>query len=177
MAIPYRLGGGAGTLTVSSSLADASGATALNTRGDVILSGANTYSGGTVLADGTLSIGSDSNIGGASSGIVFDGGVLQITGTDLTDLNGHTVNWSSFDGGFDIASVENAFTVSQDISGSGRIEKRGAGKLVLSGANSYAGDTRIVAGRLTAGSSTALPSGPGTGDVIVESILDLNGYR
>lgn len=172
----YRLGGGTGTLTVSSALANTGGATTLEVHGHVILSGTNTFTGGTVLGAGALSIANASAIGGTSSSIAFAGGTLQVTGTTLTNLNGHTVNWSTFDGGLDIASAGNAFTVGQNISGGGGLAKLGAGTLVLSGSNSFSGDTTVDAGTLTVGSAYALPSGTGKGDVIVDGTLDLNGY-
>ena len=149
----YRLGGSSGDLEVSSNLADAGGATVLSAHGNVTLTGNNTYTGGTTLDGGTLSIAGDGAIGGTSSSIVFNGGVLQITGTTLTNLGSHTVNWSSFNGGLDIAAANNTFTISQNMAGSGSLTKLGAGTLVLSGTNTYAGDTTISAGTLKVGSS------------------------
>lgn len=117
--------------------------------GSINLTGANTYSGGTVLRDGALGITTDANIGGSTSAITFEGGLLRINGTSLTSMGGHVVNWSNFDGGFDIATSNHTFTVSQTISGSGSVTKRGAGRLVLSStSNSYTGGTRLEAGSL-----------------------------
>ena len=100
--------------------------------GTINLTGTNTYTGGTVLRSGALGITTDANIGGATSAITFDGGLLRINGTTLTTMGSHVVNWSTFDGGFDIDSSSHTFTVSQAISGSGSLTKRGAGRLVLS---------------------------------------------
>jgi autotransporter-associated beta strand protein len=117
--------------------------------GTINLAGNNTYSGGTVLRDGGLGITTDANIGGSTSTITFDGGLLRINGTTLTSIGSHVVNWSSFEGGFDVASSNNTFTVSQTISGSGSLTKRGAGRLVLSSAsNTFAGGTRLEGGSL-----------------------------
>jgi autotransporter-associated beta strand protein len=117
--------------------------------GTINLTGNNTYTGGTVLRNGALGITTATNIGGSTSAITFDGGLLRINGTTLTSMGGHSVNWSSFDGGFDVASSNNTFTVSQAISGSGSLTKRGAGRLVLSStSNSYTGGTRLEGGSL-----------------------------
>ncbi len=100
--------------------------------GTINFSGNNTYTGGTVLHSGAIGITSDINIGGSTSAITFAGGLLRINGTTLTSMGSHNVNWSTFNGGFDVASSGNTFTVSQAISGSGSVTKRGAGRLVLS---------------------------------------------
>ena len=65
------------------------------------------------------------------------------------NLDSHAVNWGSFNGGIDVANAGNSLTVSQAISGSGSLTKAGPGLLVLSGSNSYTGDTIITAGTLS----------------------------
>jgi fibronectin-binding autotransporter adhesin len=86
--------------------------------GDVTLSGANTYSGGTLVSAGTLT-------GTASS--------LQ---GDITN-NAAVVFVQTPDGTYDGA-----------MSGSGSLTKSGAGTLTLSGANTYAGGTTVSDGTL-----------------------------
>ena len=102
-----------------------------NSASVLVLSGSNSYTGGTTLAAGVLSIGNDSNIGGAGSTINFNGGMLQVTGISLANLDSHTVNWGSFNGGIDVNNAANTFTISQSIGGSGGLTKAGAGTLVL----------------------------------------------
>ena len=117
--------------------------------GTINLTGNNTYSGGTVLRNGALGITTDANIGGSASAITFNGGLLRINGTTLTSMGSHVVNWSNFNGGFDVDSSSNTFTVSQAIGGSGSVTMRGAGRLVLSSStNSYTGGTRLEGGSL-----------------------------
>jgi autotransporter-associated beta strand protein len=52
----------------------------------------------------------------------------------------------------------------------------GLGKLKLSGANTYAGDTTVTSGILKLGNNAAIPAGPGKGNVSVSGTLDLNGF-
>ena len=59
-----------------------------------------------------------------------------------------SVNWGTFNGGFDIADPGNTFTLSQAIDGSGSFTKAGPGKLVLAGVSSlstYTGGTTLPA--------------------------------
>ena len=130
--------------------------------GIVYLTGSNSYTGGTTLQGGTVSIGSNTNIGGAASAITFNGGLLQITGTAITNLATHNINWTAFNGGLDINSVSNIFTISQNISGAGGFIKAGIGTLVLSGTNTYSNGTTVNAGLLIFGATNAVPAGGGT---------------
>ena len=131
--------------TISGNLGGSGGITKVGD-GSVIFSGANSYSGGTTLVKGTLGVSSDSNLGGAATSISFQGGMLQVIGNTLTNITGHAVNWSSFNGGFDINSATNSFTVSNAISGSGSLTKDGPGLLTLSGSNSFTGGTVLKGG-------------------------------
>ncbi len=77
---------GAGVLTL------VTGGTSGNGSGNITLTGANTYTGGTVINSGILSVGSASNIGGSGADLTFGGtGTLTATGT-LSGLDTLTVN-------------------------------------------------------------------------------------
>ena len=128
----------------------------LDGSGTLILSNTNSfYSGGTFLDSATLSISSDGNIGGSSSYIEFDGGTLA-TGTSLTSFGYHSVNWGSFDGGLSIPSGT-TFSISAPISGSGGLTKLGLGTLILSGVDTYTGQTIVAAGILDVTGSLTSP--------------------
>ncbi|ELD4761584.1 autotransporter-associated beta strand repeat-containing protein [Salmonella enterica] len=102
------------------------------------LSGANSYSGGTLISDGTLVA---SNVEALGTGDVTDNATLELnTG-----------------GTFDNA-----------ISGSGKVEKSGDDALTLSGSNTYTGGTTINDGTLIATSVDALGSGDVTDNAVLE---------
>ena len=120
-----------------------------------------TYSGSTTLNAGELSISASNNLS-PNSLLVFNGGVLQITGTALTSMGTASVNWPTFNGGFDINNAANVFTVSNVIGGTGSLSKLGLGTLRLTASNSYSGGTTISAGTLQVSGSGTLGLSSGT---------------
>ncbi|MGX1789342.1 autotransporter domain-containing protein [Bosea sp. NPDC055332] len=152
----------AGTLTFAQPT-DATLDNVINGNGSVIktgagtltLTGTNTYTGGTTIAEGKLSISAEANLGNVAAALTLDGGVLQVTGTTLTSLSRGIVLGSN-GGGFEIVEAGNSFTVTQSLSGSGALSKSGAGTLVLAGANTYTGGATINAGKLSVSSDANL---------------------
>ncbi|MFT0735861.1 autotransporter outer membrane beta-barrel domain-containing protein [Ralstonia wenshanensis] len=137
--------------------------------GTLTLGAGNTYSGGTTITQGTLAIGADSALGGATGGLTFNGGTLQLTGNvdvaatraiSITNANG-TIDTQGF-----------TSTVSQGISGAGALTKAGSGTLVLAGDNTYQGGTTIAAGTLQLGNGGT--SGSITGNVVDNGTLVFN---
>ncbi|MET0876411.1 MAG: autotransporter domain-containing protein, partial [Tardiphaga sp.] len=143
--------------------------------GVTILSGANTYSGGTTIAGGTLSVASDANLGNLVGGLTFNGGLLEVTGTGFTST-ARTIAWDAGGGGFDIADAANTFTLAQILTGNGGLTKAGAGTLLLTAINSYTGATTITGGTLRQGVAGALGA---TGAVTIASgaTLDLGSFN
>jgi len=125
--------------------------------GTMVLSGANTHTGGTAMNGGILSVGNDVNLGGPGGGLSFDGGTLFTTAgintPRLVTLNagGGTIDTNGFNS-----------TLSGVISGVGGLAKQGAGTLTLTGLNTYQGGTAINGGTLSVGSDANLgaPAGP-----------------
>ncbi|MCM0032143.1 two-partner secretion domain-containing protein, partial [Sandarakinorhabdus limnophila] len=113
-----------GTLTGSTSLTKAGS-------GTLVLSGNNSYNGGTTISAGTLT-------GTASNS--FGTGAIANNGALVFDQNAN----ASFTG---------------VISGTGSLTKLGAGNLTLSGTNTYGGVTYIDAGVLQIGSEDQLGTG------------------
>ncbi|MBX8827119.1 autotransporter outer membrane beta-barrel domain-containing protein [Ochrobactrum sp. SFR4] len=141
--------------------------------GTTVLSADNTYTGSTILDAGTLSVSKNTNLGDAAGALSFKGGILQITGTTFNNTT-RVINWGSQGGGFDIANAGNTFTVSQNLGADGAMTKLGAGKLVLSGNNTYTGGTTVFGGILQLGDGTTDGSiigdiALGGGDLIVNN--------
>ena len=154
---------GGGNVNIAANISGGTGGLTQNGPGFLTLSGSNNYTGGTTLNGGETSISSDALIGGIGSAINFMGVILQVTGTSLNNLISHNVNWSSFSGGFDIVSPSNTFTLNKNIGNAGinggSFTKLGAGTVVLSGTNTYAGADEHQRGVLQVlGSSTLNPA-------------------
>ena len=122
--------------------------------GTTVLTGSNSYSGGTRINGGVLSVGSDVNLGANSGALSFDGGALRTT-AGFTMNRGTTLHAGG--GTFDI---EAGGLVQQGvISGTGALIKTGAGALTLSGGNTYSGGTLLNSGTLVLGNNNALGTG------------------
>ncbi len=111
--------------------------------GTLVLTGINSYGGGTTISAGTL-------VGNATS--FGTGGIVNNAALVLDQVT--------------------AGTPSNAISGSGTVEKTGAGTLTLSGNNTYGGGTTISAGTLQLGNGGA--TGSIMGDVLNNGTLAFN---
>lgn len=157
-------------------LVSGSGAVEKNGTGTLVLApsaaSGNTYTGGTVLKQGALSVSADPALGATSGGVTFDGGTLQLGSSfDLASSRGISV--TSNGGTIDTQDFQS--TITQGITGVGALTKAGTGTLVLNGANTYSGGTSVAAGTLVVGdaSNTAASiAGPAT----VAAGATLGGY-
>ncbi|HET7624290.1 MAG TPA: glycoside hydrolase family 76 protein [Verrucomicrobiae bacterium] len=112
--------------------------------GKITLSGKNTYSGGTTISGGTLQLGDASN-----TGVVF-GDIVN--NTQLVFANPDTQTFAG------------------KISGNGAFTKSGAGTLILTAANTYAGGTTVSEGTLQLGDG-AVRNGTVNGNIQNNSVL------
>ncbi|CAM2190731.1 Autotransporter outer membrane beta-barrel domain-containing protein [Burkholderia cepacia] len=148
---------GAGTLTVTPSSA-----------------GGNTYSGGTTITQGTLSVATDNALGASSGGLTFNGGTLQL-GNAFNLASGRAVSITSNNGTIDTQGFNS--TLTQGITGAGSLTKLGSGALTLNGASSHAGGTNVDAGTVIVGDGTSASAAlGGGGPVTVASGATLGGY-
>ncbi|MBW7894308.1 MAG: autotransporter-associated beta strand repeat-containing protein, partial [Opitutaceae bacterium] len=117
--------------------------------GTLTLSGTNTYTGATTIDTGTLQLGAANALGDSTAVTVNASGSLALNAANETvgSIAGSgAINLGSYiltSGGTDAST-----TFSGIISGSGGLEKSGAGTLTLSGSNTYSGGTTVTAGTL-----------------------------
>lgn len=136
---------------LAASLGDYGGKTslAMSGAGTWVLTGTNTYSGGTTVDNGTLQIGT-----GGASGAIGSGNI--------------TVNSSL---NFDLSST---LTLNSTISGGGSVTSEGSGTLILAGNNSYTGGTTISAGTLQVGNGGASGKLYSGGNIVNNATLIFN---
>ncbi|WP_029004309.1 autotransporter domain-containing protein [Azorhizobium doebereinerae] len=146
------LGTGGGTLDTQSFTAtigaviDGAGALTKTGTGTLILTGGNTYSGGTTLSQGTLQIG-NGGTSGTLTGAVANAGALVFNRSDTATFTGA-------------------------VTGSGSVSQIGTGTLILTGANSHSGGTTISGGTLQIGNGGT--TGALAGDIVNNAALSFN---
>jgi autotransporter-associated beta strand protein len=135
-----------GTLTVDSSAPG----------GKLTLTAANTYSGGTTILGGSVSVTNDSNLGASTGDLVLDGGALSAAASFTLNANRKIYlgpATGSGTGTLDVAAgatLTYGGTLADNGAGAGTLVKTGSGTLTLSTSSraTYAGDTSINAGTL-----------------------------
>ncbi|OPZ30754.1 MAG: Autotransporter-associated beta strand repeat protein [Lentisphaerae bacterium ADurb.BinA184] len=133
--------------------------------GELTLTAANSYAGGTVIEAGRLIVSADDNLG--TGGVTFSGdATLALTGAAAFA----TAKPLTLDAAGTV-EVTNPAGASWDgaIGGAGSLTKTGPEALALTGGNSYAGGTVLADGRLIVSADGNL----GTGDVTVAGAATL----
>lgn len=138
------------TMTVANNISG-SGFVQQDGSGRTILTGSNTYVGGTVINNGTLSVGSANALGIGT--VTMNGGTLAAQGNRIVG--------NAFDmpvnGYFDTSTGN--LTLNNSINGVGALINTGTGTLTLNHANGYSGGTSNNGGWLVVGNNTALGTG------------------
>lgn len=144
--------------TFSSNLASAGGTLTKLNSGTLMLTAANTYTGGTTLSGGILNYGNASAL--SSGPISFNGNSTLQAGVATTLANAMSVA-TGITGTLDTNG--NNTTVSGALTGSGNLAKTGNGVLTLTGGtnNTLAGGININAGRLDVTDGLSLTNTPG----------------
>ena len=169
-----------GTFTLGGVISESGGSFGLtkSNSGTTTLSGANTYTGTTTISAGTLELSGGSAI--ADTGHVQ---IADVAGATL-HLNADETIGSLAGGGTTGGNVDlDTFTLttgdagndtySGSISGSGAFTKDGAGTLILTGANTYTGETKIDFG----GGTLQLGDGGADGSLSSSSAIRINGVN
>lgn len=180
-----------GTTTISGIISNGAGQVAVNvdnhSGGSLVLSGANTYTGGTTLNNGILVL-NHVNALGTTGGLVINGGTLNSTAAGrITLANGTPVtlnNDFSFLGGtgldigggaavtmtknIAVSTLGGQFSIYGNIGDGGngyKLTKTGFGNLYLTGNNTYSGGVEVNAAVLITNSINNL--GTGTRNVLL----------
>jgi autotransporter-associated beta strand protein len=162
--------GGTGSLTKS-------GASA------VVLSGTNTYAGGTTINGGQLRATQVAALPGynaAGQVIVNSGGTLSLAAGGAGEWSDVDVDTLRSNATFNAGSVlglnvdtANTFAYASNIANPIGLTKSGGGTLALSGTNTYTGTTTVAGGTLQSAAAANLPGYNTAGRVVVGGILHL----
>jgi outer membrane autotransporter protein len=172
--VVIRVGDGSSTstgyiATIDSVLASNQGLNKTDA-GTLVLNGANTYSGGVAIHGGSISVQADANLGDSGNDVALQGGNLRITGTSYSGTSRGLRLGPG--GAVDIADAANTFTWSGAVTGAGVLIKRGAGTLVLDGANTYSGGNIVEAGTLQGDTDTLRGSIANNGALVFDQRSD-----
>jgi len=166
------------TVTFASALSGTGGVTLADsnaTPGMLTLSGANSYTGGTTINAGTLTLAPGASLS-ASGALAINGGTFNMNGSS------QMVGALAGTGGA-IALGSGTLTINQSantsyagtLSGSGSLIKAGSGTLILDSVNTYTGGTTVSGGALEIGDINN-PGASVAGDVTVASGGTLAGH-
>ena len=135
--------GGAGNVTIDTlGLSLGSGSLTKDGAGTLLLSVANTYSGGTTISGGILRIGIAGALG-SQSVLVNSNATLDLNGVLVS--NAITISGTgSVIGGQSVADAPTTGTVNNVLTGSDGITKSDAGNLVLTTPNFFSGATQVT---------------------------------
>lgn len=134
--------------------------------GTTFLSGVSTYSSGTLIDGGALTIAADNNLGNVVGGVSCRGGTLHTTGSFTTArafaLEAGTATFNT-----DAATT---LILTTAIGGAGGLIKAGDGTLQLGGANGFTGETNIAKGILVLTGAGGIAASQ---RVVVDGVLDI----
>jgi len=183
----------ASTVTISGNITVGSGDIAIvkNSTNNLVLSGANNYTGGVTLNAGTLTLNSAGALGGGASSLTITGGTLAGTGAISPAIAESWIGDFAFGGTGNlnlgtgavtlsasrtvtIGGTTNTFTlgggIGESTPGSALTTANSTGAttsiLTLSGTNTYTGGTNINGGVVRFNSSAAIPA---TGTITVQA--------
>jgi autotransporter-associated beta strand protein len=154
-----------------------SGGVSTDGGGILLLSGANDYSGGTVVTNITLLADNASALGSGIVNLLTNSTLkLQQALTISSNLLGTAGAYVNLNGNTLTVNQGGASSFAGAITNSGGLVKSGAGQLTLAGTNSYSDTTVIQSGTLRLGINNALPRASALTLMTPSSTLDMNGY-
>ena len=150
---------GTGSLTIGSAIGG-TGALTLSGTGTLIITSANSYTGGTFLNGGILDFNGTNALGSSTGGVTFNGGTLQYAAGSTVDISGRTLAFNADGATIDTNGNNVTFANAVGGSGTGSFTKAGLGKLTLEGVNTYTGNTTVTAGTLLLSGSGSIAGSP-----------------
>jgi len=163
--LAVRVNGSTDALTIAALISGSGSALQKTGAGTLTLSGANNYTGGTYVNEGTLKLSGSGTLGAAANILTIrQAGTLDLNGVNVTTgaVNGAGIITSSGGGVLTYnSSTSGVFT--GRITGSAGLTKTGTGTFSLTGANSYTGVTTITGGTLAVTSLANLGQNSGIG--------------
>lgn len=148
--------------------------------GTLELVGANSYTGGTTLAGGKLSLKSAGALGSTGT-ISFSGGTLQYSAANTTDYSARFSKTNDQHYSIDTNGKDVIFASALTSAG-GSLTKTGTGILTLTGDNTYSGETSVTGGVLSVSRNANMGAGTlkidgatlrNTGDIITSRQINL----
>jgi autotransporter-associated beta strand protein len=125
--------------------------------GTLTLGGSNSYTGGTTINSGELSLANSAAMP-PTGNIVFAGGALQFTASNTADYSSQITSSTTpiaLDTNGQLVTLNGGLAASNTAG----LTKLGAGTLAMNGANSFGGPLMINGGELSLGNPAALPAG------------------
>jgi len=131
--------------------------------GNLNLTGTSTYSGGTTITGGTLTLGHASDTLKDTGAVTVSGGTLAL-GNNSDTVGAVTVTSGNITGtggtltatSYAVSNSSGTSTISANLAGAGGLIKTNAGSVTLSGTNTYLGNTTINGGTITVASESNL---------------------
>ncbi len=183
--VNYTIGNASGAIGIT-------GATAIvkNGSGTVTLNGVNTHTGGTTITAGTLKTGVNGALGNGNYALTITGGTFDLNGvasqqvsafngsggTVLNSVNGGTailvVGGDHLGGTYSGTIADNA---GGGATGKVALSKVGNGTQILSGPNTYTGNTTLSSGTIQIGIASVGSVGSITSSAIGKGTLTFNG--
>jgi fibronectin-binding autotransporter adhesin len=139
--------------------------------GGQTLSGANTYSGGTLISSGTLFATNSSGSATGTGSITISGGTLNIGNGGATGA----VSGNVIDNGNLTFNLTSNLSFANGITGTGGLQQSGTTTLTLGGTNTYSGTTTInTAGTIADGAAGAFSPNSGVALNVSGATLTVN---
>jgi fibronectin-binding autotransporter adhesin len=138
--------------------------------GTLVLTGNNTYAGGTTVQAGTLQVASDANLGNAAGVLTLGNGTLHTTASFRAQRAVSLTGSATLQ-----TDAGTTLTLGHAITGTGSLAKTGTGTLMLGAASTYSGATSVTAGTLQAAVANAFSASSAI-SVATAGMLDLAGF-